>query len=118
MDTRSARSWRVFAEIDFGSLVGVRGAAVILNELASLTGVLLAHQDDRTANARKHILDCVDRGQVAVDTRGVQQALYHHGLRFLFAVKHLDELLVGIGNTLGGRGGAGAFGHKSSSGVA
>src|SRR5437588_4974734 len=118
MGTRLARSWRVFAEIGFGSFVGVGGAAVILDKVTSLIGVLLAHQDDRAANARKHILDCVDGGQVGVDAGGVQQALYHYGLRFLFTVKHLDELLVGIGNTLGGRGGAGAFGHKSSNGVA
>jgi hypothetical protein len=58
--------------------------------------VFFTDQKDRTSHTGKGVLNGVDRLQVGLDSRGLQQALHDEGFVFLLGIENLDQLLVGV----------------------
>ncbi len=69
---------------------------VFRNQVPRLLCILFPHQDNHSPQARKRLLQKAGRRQVAFNVRGIEQSLHHQSLRFLLAVKYLNQLFIRI----------------------
>jgi beta-lactamase superfamily II metal-dependent hydrolase len=87
---RSTERVRIVAGVFFA-----RRPAIFLDQLQRPGGILLAHQNDCSAN-REHILRSVQSRDLAVNADGLEQAADHHGFGLLFRVEHAHQFLIRI----------------------
>src|SRR6266436_1800740 len=74
---------------------------VSLDNFSIFGRVFFTHQDDRSSNAGKRVLDSVNGFQVRIDAGGFKQSLYDYRFVFPLGVENLDEFLVRLGLVLG-----------------
>src|SRR5260221_1565348 len=86
------------SDIDIGGLfIEWRQLTVCLNHSSSFGCVFFTHEDDRSADAGKRILDRGDRFQVRLNACRFEQSLDDERFGFLLGIENLDEFLVGSG---------------------
>ena len=65
------------ADVDFRGLIAARGLAVLFNHAPGLAGIFLAHENNCAPDAGKNILLSVQRSDVGINSRRLQQAVHH-----------------------------------------
>jgi hypothetical protein len=67
---------------------------IFLDQSLRRRRIFLTYQDDGTSHARKDLLLCVERSDIAINVGTLQQAAYDHGFSLLFRIEHSHQLFV------------------------